>query len=94
MIMTPEMLGIVCPKELKHMYGDDAVSPGDGDPVVTEYPQYPMSAWELWAYMKGKHPKHCKDLQTKYPAYFDSHSKNALSRFLNGRKVVKASGYF
>lgn len=75
------------------MYGDEAVSPGDGEPVVTEYPQYPMSAWELWDYMKGKHPKHCKELQDKYPTYFDEHSKHALQKFLGGRKVYKASRY-
>lgn len=80
MIVTPDMLGIYCPDELKHMYGDDALSPGDGDPVVTEYPQYPMSGIELYSYVKGKEPKHCKDLQAKYPTYFDAHTKRMMPR--------------
>lgn len=89
MIMTPELMGITCPKELIHMYDEGAVSPGDGGPVVTWYPQYPMSAWELMAYMKGKPPKHCADLQKQYPTYFVRHEREAFNRFLGGRKVYR-----
>ncbi len=88
-VLFPEDLGIVCPKEVKHMYADDAVSPGDKQPVVTAYPQFPMSAWELHDYMKGKIAQHCKDLQKQYPAYFDAHSKIAFEKFLGGRKVYR-----
>lgn len=89
MIMTPDMLGIRCPKELEHMYAEGAVSPGDGEPVVTSYPAYPMSAFELWTSLKKKEPKHCKDLQKKFPTYFSAHARNALSNYLGGSKVYK-----
>jgi|688.fasta_scaffold01392_39 hypothetical protein len=85
-VLFPEDIGITCPKELEYMYADNAASPGDGDPVVTAYPQYPMSAWELWNYQKGKVAQHCNDLQTKYPSYFNSHAKFALQNFIRGLK--------
>lgn len=93
-VMFPEDFGIHCPDDVKHMYAYDAVSPGDGEPVVTLYPQYPMSAWELWDYMKGKHPSHCKDLQKKYPTYFDAHTKSAMGGLIRGRKALKKAGNF
>ena len=88
-VMFPENLGIVCPKGLEFMYDEHAVSLGDGQPVVTWYPQYPMSAWELHSFMKGKVPQHCKDLQKKYPNLFAAHEREAFNRFLGGRKVYK-----
>lgn len=81
-VMFPDMMGIETPDELKHMYGDDAVSPGDGDPVVTSYPQFPMSGVELWRWLKGKHPKHCAELQKKYPNYFEKHCQQAFQQWL------------
>jgi hypothetical protein len=50
MIMRPSGLGIKTPLEIVHLYGDGAVSLGDGQPVVTEYPAPPMSAFELYEY--------------------------------------------
>lgn len=88
-VLFPEDLGIVCPKELEHMYEEGAVSPGDGYPVASGYPQFPMSGYELKDYMFGKVPQHCKDLQAKYPTYFNTHAKHALNRFLGGRKVYR-----
>lgn len=88
-VLFPEDLGIVCPKELKHLYEEGAVSPGDGNPVVSGYPQFPLSGYELIDYMKGKVPQHCKDLQSKYPNYFNNHARVALNKFLGGRKVYR-----
>ena len=74
---------------LKHMYQEGAVSPGDGNLVASDYPQFPLSGFELIDYMHGKPPKHCADLQAKYPNYFSNHARVALNKFLGGRKVYR-----
>ena len=93
-VMFPEDFGIHCPDELKHMYEEGAVSPGDGLPVASGYPQYPMSGLELLEYMFGREPKHCKELQKKYPTYFDAHTKSAMGGLIRGRKALKKAGNF
>lgn len=92
MIMHPSDLGIKTPIEVAHLYVYGAVSLGDGQPVVTEYPNYPMSASELFLYMgfgrkKPIVPRHVKNLQKQYPHLFETHAKDVIAHRLG--QVVK-----
>lgn len=92
MIMHPSDLGIKIPDEVAHLYAEGAVSLGDRQPVVTEYPNYPMSASELFLYMgfgrkKPVVPDHVKKLQKQYPDLFEAHAKAAIAHRLG--QVVK-----
>jgi hypothetical protein len=81
--MHPSDLGIKIPLEVVHLYGDGAVSLGDGQPVVTEYPCPPMSAFELHGYMgfgrrKSVVPDHVKELKKKHPDLFEEHARQVF----------------
>jgi hypothetical protein len=94
MIMRPSGLGIKTPLEIVHLYGDGAVSLGDGQPVVTEYPAPPMSAFELYEYAgfgrkKSVVPDHVTKLKQQYPDFFEAHTKRVFTQRFGKVKRVR-----
>ena len=63
------------PAEVQKYFEDDVTSPVDGRPIVTAYPQYPMSDLEIYDFKHGSKelPGHIQEVKDENPELFEAH---------------------